>query len=58
MIVVAGTEGVSQPSPAEKEDPEEMQWTSDSRPLQVTTSKLFRFKEYFHQSMFTAVVYE
>ena len=42
LIVVAGTEGVPQPSPAEKANPEEVQRTSDGRPLQVATSFLHK----------------
>ena len=36
----AGTEGVPQPSPVEKENPKEVHRTSDSRPLQVSTNVL------------------
>ena len=42
LIVVAGTEGVPQSSAAEKANPEEVQRTSDGRPLQVATSLLHK----------------
>ena len=38
----SGTEGVPQSSAAEKANPEEVQRTSDGRPLQVATSFLHK----------------